>query len=159
YEVNHERELFEISKKIISEIKGLNGYVGIDYVINENGIYFMEINPRITTSYIGIQNTLNQNMAKYLINLDQLNELSNDKLEHKGVSYFSKIYKDIKSIEKLERFIKYDTFVYQLMSPPFKVSEESETCCAIVATVGKDHKEARKMFEEKRIKFNKLINF
>ncbi|MHA1895183.1 MAG: ATP-grasp domain-containing protein, partial [Candidatus Helarchaeota archaeon] len=37
YEVNHERELFEISKKIISEIKGLNGYVGIDYVINENG--------------------------------------------------------------------------------------------------------------------------
>ncbi len=159
-DVNTE-ELYEKSIKIIKTIKGLNGYVGIDYVVNENGIYFMEINPRITTSYIGIQKTLDKNLAKYLINLDYLDQYKDDILQHQGVSYFSKIYHDIYSLKKLKEFIQNDPLAYDLIAPPFKVNieNEREKCCAFLCTLGKDLNEAQNKFENKKNELIKKLNF
>ena len=159
YETHLKEELFDISKKIIKRIKGLNGYVGIDFVVSNDEIYFMEVNPRITTSYIGIQEVLNQNIANYLLNLDDLNSFQNDEIKMDGVSFFSKTYKDITSIEKLKNFIKYDTFVHQLIAPPFKVLEEKEKCSAFLAVRGNNLEEAKRNFEKKEKKFQERINF
>jgi len=157
----NQQELHDKSIKIIQAIEGLNGYVGIDYVVNESGIYFMEINPRITTSYIGIQKTLNENVAKYLINLEYLEEHKNDILEYRGVAYFSKVYHDIYSTKKLKKFIKNDPLVHELIAPPFKVNkeDEKETCCAFLCTVGKDLNEAQNRFEERKNILIKKLNF
>ncbi len=45
------------SKKALKQIEGLNGYVGVDVLVNENDIYVLEINPRITTSIAGLNIT------------------------------------------------------------------------------------------------------
>lgn len=62
-----EKEITELSEKIVQQIKGLNGYVGIDYILQEKLIYFVEINSRISTPYIVLQKNCNQNLTQSII--------------------------------------------------------------------------------------------
>lgn len=49
-------------------IPGLHGYVGIDLVLTKKGPVVIEINPRLTTSYAGLSEALNINVAELIIN-------------------------------------------------------------------------------------------
>ncbi len=54
----------KIINNVLKFIPGLNGYVGIDFILTKNqSIYVIEINPRLTCSYIGLSNFLKQNIA------------------------------------------------------------------------------------------------
>ncbi len=66
---NHhmKKEIESISKKIISEIDGLCGFIGIDYIISEDEIYFVEVNARITTPFIVLRKLSNKNLTKIII--------------------------------------------------------------------------------------------
>ena len=55
YPCVHKEEIFEESKRIVQKL-GLFGFVGIDLVVSGDRIYFMEINPRVTTSFIALSN-------------------------------------------------------------------------------------------------------
>ena len=58
-----------LADRIAKAISGLNGYVGIDVIIYGEAIYVVEINPRITTSYIALNESLNCNPAELLLDL------------------------------------------------------------------------------------------
>ncbi|WP_292460935.1 tyramine--L-glutamate ligase [Methanothermococcus sp.] len=59
-------KIIEESKKALKRIDGLNGYVGVDILIDKNNeIYVLEINPRITTSIVGLN--INPSLAKLLV--------------------------------------------------------------------------------------------
>ncbi|MDK6028779.1 ATP-grasp domain-containing protein [Ignisphaera sp. 4213-co] len=45
-----------ILESMSSCLNGLGGYIGVDVVWNDSGMYVVEVNPRITTSAIGIAN-------------------------------------------------------------------------------------------------------
>ncbi len=45
-------------------IPGLNGYVGVDLILGDDGIELIEINPRLTTSYIGLRQVVQINLAQ-----------------------------------------------------------------------------------------------
>ena len=62
-------KIYEISEKIIKSINGLKGFVGIDYIIKDNEIYFVEINSRITTPFIVLDEITDINLTKYLIDI------------------------------------------------------------------------------------------
>ena len=54
--------------KNIGNLK-IEGYYGIDFIEKYNGSFnFIEINPRLTTSYIGIRNSINLNCAELIFN-------------------------------------------------------------------------------------------
>ncbi|MHA1751900.1 MAG: ATP-grasp domain-containing protein [Candidatus Helarchaeota archaeon] len=57
---NHD-DIFKIAIDCVSSITGLNGYVGIDFVIGEKPS-IIEINPRLTTSYIGVRELLKSDL-------------------------------------------------------------------------------------------------
>lgn len=57
----------QLAQAIAMAIPGLNGYVGVDVIIDENTVYVVEINPRITTSYIGLQQSLQYNPAALIL--------------------------------------------------------------------------------------------
>lgn len=61
-------------QKLVSRIAqvfpDLFGYVGIDLIENEADCFVLEINPRLTTSFVGIENTLGLNVAKLVLLLD-----------------------------------------------------------------------------------------
>lgn len=65
----HYADFNELAQRIAETIPGLNGYVGVDVIIEEGVIYIVEINPRITTSYIGLQQSLHYNPAELILGL------------------------------------------------------------------------------------------
>lgn len=60
-------------QKIVSQIArafpDLFGYVGIDLIENEKSCFVLEINPRLTTSFVQIEEKLGVNVAKQVIDL------------------------------------------------------------------------------------------
>lgn len=59
----------QLAQTIAHAFPDLNGYVGIDVIVNGDKIYVVEVNPRITTSYIALHDSLNINPAKLILEL------------------------------------------------------------------------------------------
>ncbi len=57
----------QLVKQIAIALPTLNGYAGIDVIIEGNNVFVVEINPRITTSYIGLRESLGYNPAKLIL--------------------------------------------------------------------------------------------
>lgn len=93
--VPYEHELSDlakdISQKAVEHINGLKGYVGVDLLLDEanHDIYILEINPRLTTSYIALRRVLNINLGKAVV--DAARGILPTKLEFKDPVSFSKL--------------------------------------------------------------------
>jgi predicted ATP-grasp superfamily ATP-dependent carboligase len=48
-------------------LPGLHGYVGIDFILTDNGAVLVEINPRLTTSYAGLHEVIGCNPAEMIL--------------------------------------------------------------------------------------------
>lgn len=59
-------EAFSLAGKAVEAIPGLKGYCGVDVVLGQEGVWFMEINPRLTTSVVGLCLASVDNFAKAL---------------------------------------------------------------------------------------------
>lgn len=59
----------EIAKTVIESIDGLKGYVGVDLIIDDvnEDVSILEINPRLTTSYVALRKLLNFNLGEAII--------------------------------------------------------------------------------------------
>ena len=53
-----------LAQAAVSLIPGLNGYVGVDLILAQKEALLIEINPRLTTSYIGLRQVLDLNLAQ-----------------------------------------------------------------------------------------------
>ena len=60
-------KIYLLLNKIKSILPNLYGYVGIDVIITNRKMYIVEINPRLTTSYIGLNKTLDISLANLII--------------------------------------------------------------------------------------------
>ena len=65
----HRGAFSRLSDAIASLLPGLWGYNGIDVVCSREGIVVLEINPRLTTSYVGLGESLDRNPAKLVLDL------------------------------------------------------------------------------------------
>ena len=88
------------------DLSSLNGYFGIDFVKKaDNSLSFIEINPRLTTSYVGIRNVLEFNPMKlffikkkklpkiYNLIPHKFSEFTQIKLKYEGEYALGEIYK------------------------------------------------------------------
>jgi predicted ATP-grasp superfamily ATP-dependent carboligase len=48
-------------------IPGLRGYVGVDMVLSESDAAIIEINPRLTTAYVGLRRAMAENIAALIV--------------------------------------------------------------------------------------------
>ena len=61
-----------LALRAVAGIEGLQGCVGVDLVLGDDGVdYAIEINPRITTSYIGLRRLCRQNLAELMLKVAQ----------------------------------------------------------------------------------------
>jgi predicted ATP-grasp superfamily ATP-dependent carboligase len=44
-----------------------HGFLGIDVIFGDDGPWVIEVNPRLTTSYVGLRNCFHQNLAKIVL--------------------------------------------------------------------------------------------
>jgi predicted ATP-grasp superfamily ATP-dependent carboligase len=58
---------FRRATEVVQAIPGLKGYVGIDLVLTDHDAVVIEVNPRLTTSYVGVRQVLRQNPAALIL--------------------------------------------------------------------------------------------
>jgi tyramine---L-glutamate ligase len=57
-------QAMELAGLAVGLIPGLKGYVGVDVILSQDRVELIEINPRITTSYIGLRQVAGINLAQ-----------------------------------------------------------------------------------------------
>lgn len=62
-------ELERLTRRVISAIPGLWGYVGIDFILTNQGPVVLEVNPRMTLSHSGLHASIGANPAEMLLNM------------------------------------------------------------------------------------------
>jgi len=62
---DREQEIITTAKKVI-EVLGCQGYCGVDMIVADN-VYVIEVNPRITTSLVGIASCMKEEIAELLV--------------------------------------------------------------------------------------------
>lgn len=58
------RLVMDCARRAVSLVPGLRGYIGVDMVLTEDQFYVIEINPRLTASYVGLRQIININLAE-----------------------------------------------------------------------------------------------
>jgi predicted ATP-grasp superfamily ATP-dependent carboligase len=135
-------EAFEAAEKIVKSFRDLRGYVGVDFVLTDDEAVVIEVNPRLTTSYVGLRSVARFNPAQAIINAVLKHELPKHN-QSCGHACFSKVAMPTLSIEALQRTYGMD----EVVSPPFPVSETS-TASALIAAHGATSEEAEGRFRE-----------
>lgn len=60
-----------LARRVVDCVPGLQGYFGLDVVCTPTGVQLIEINPRLTTSYIGLRQLARGNLMACLLELMQ----------------------------------------------------------------------------------------
>jgi predicted ATP-grasp superfamily ATP-dependent carboligase len=143
-------ELTEILDKV--DFSSFTGYFGIDLIRSEESkYYFIEINPRLTTSYIGIRNVINQNPSKLILESKLGHSISkNVKVQYTSifrkldlVYTKSKFYKQSK-VDLINELIR---LIPELVTPPISLNESNPFTC-FIATKTKDLTSSKKRIQE-----------
>ncbi len=148
---NHplKEEALEAARLSVESFRGLKGYVGVDLVMTEEHPVILEVNPRITTSYIGLRRITDFNMAQAMMNSVSRGELPKDTRETGFVS-FSKIRcqpPDPNTYDKI-------CCINGIEAPPFPISDEAY---AMVLAQGRTLEDACRIFQEKKRQLANLV--
>jgi hypothetical protein len=134
---------FEAAKTIVENIEGLQGYVGVDLILSEEEVTILEVNPRLTTSYLGLRRVLNQNPAR-IISEAVTSKILPSKVNLRGCAYFQKV--------ELPDYLKIDVNKFKIIArregmaaPPFPVRGKKQ---AILVAYSQNEELARLKIEK-----------
>jgi predicted ATP-grasp superfamily ATP-dependent carboligase len=136
------RRAFAVAEKIVKSFRDLRGYVGVDLVLTEEEAVAIEVNPRLTTSYIGLRRVVNFNPAEAIVNAVLKRELPKN-IQSYGYAFFSKVETPLPTIDALQKTYE----ISETISPPFPVSS-SGTAYTLVSSYGTTVKAATASFRE-----------
>jgi predicted ATP-grasp superfamily ATP-dependent carboligase len=144
------QELTELLENV--DFTAFIGYFGIDLIkTKDSKFYFIEINPRITTSYVGLRNIINENPSRLIIK-SQIRESKPSNVTIQYTSIFKKLDLNFgKSTlkPKLTSDILNDLFklIPELVTPPISFNESNQFTC-FIATKTKDLPSSEKRVQE-----------
>jgi predicted ATP-grasp superfamily ATP-dependent carboligase len=78
---------FEYAGRAVSLVPGLRGYVGVDLLLTERECHVIEINPRLTTSYVGLRQVIDINLVEAIWRACSENALPREIILSGGVSF------------------------------------------------------------------------
>jgi predicted ATP-grasp superfamily ATP-dependent carboligase len=133
---------FEAAEEIVKAVQGFRGYVGVDLVLTEDEAVVIEVNPRLTTSYVGLRRVVNFNLAQAILNAALERELP-ARIQSCGYAYFSKVETPNPQVAALQRIYG----IEEVVSPPFPVSENG-AASALIASHGASSEEAMARLRE-----------
>jgi predicted ATP-grasp superfamily ATP-dependent carboligase len=148
----HKNKAFESAKKLVESIKGLKGYIGVDLVLTKKEPVVIEINPRLTTSYIGTRKVLNLNLAQAIIDATLEHKLPT-KQKTTGYAVFAKV----KTKNPTNKSLKETFNIPELVTPPFPNPHENTTYSLICAQ-GKTPRQAKRAFNNAKKQIHTIIN-
>ncbi len=145
------REAFAAVETVVKAFQGLRGYVGVDLVLTEKEVVVMEVNPRLTVSYVGLRKVAGFNLAQAIVNTALENELPESN-QIRGYAVFSKVNTSKPTIKTLQ--ITYS--VNSVVSPPFPVTG-NDAACTLVLSSGTTLKETQAELHEAKKHLRSII--
>jgi predicted ATP-grasp superfamily ATP-dependent carboligase len=137
-------EAFKAAKFTVECFRGLRGYVGVDMILTENAPVIIEVNPRLTTSYVGLREALNFNIAGAILNSVLKSELPRD-MKTLRCAFFSKVSVKNPKVEVL----KHTYTLNGVLTPPLPLAEDESY--ALIVSSSHDLMSARlKAYQVKR---------
>lgn len=121
------QEAFALAEKVVESFQGLQGYVGVDLVLVQDKPYVVDVNPRLTTSYVGLRKVACFNVAEALVNAVLKGKLPT-KPENHGFACFLKIETSKPTIGAFQKSSK----LGDVVSPPFPLTDNVKSCALVI---------------------------
>jgi predicted ATP-grasp superfamily ATP-dependent carboligase len=134
-----EKEALKAAERSVEGIGGSKGYVGVDMILANEGPVVLEVNPRLTTSYVGLRRVVNFNPAEALVDAVIGRKLPKN-VQCRGYSFFSKV-----EVPPRPQIITETYKMEDVISPPFPI-EGNKSAYTIIATVSTSPKGAESAF-------------
>jgi predicted ATP-grasp superfamily ATP-dependent carboligase len=148
FDHSREKEALKAAERAVESVEGLKGYVGVDMILTDEEPVVMEVNPRLTTSYVGLRRVAAFNPAETIIDAAIKQKLPKN-VQHRGYSFFSKVE------VPLRRHLFTETYrLKDVVSPPFPI--EDEKICALIAVTSTSPEEAEAKFYRTKEELLKL---
>jgi predicted ATP-grasp superfamily ATP-dependent carboligase len=132
-------EAFSAAEQVVKLFSGLCGYVGVDVILTQDKVYVLDLNPRLTTSYVGLTEVAERNLGQALIDATTHEQLSEFSVS--GVVCFAKLQTAKFTTEKFHKASNSSAIV----SPPFPFTDPS---VALLRGCGLNLQEASRRLEE-----------
>jgi predicted ATP-grasp superfamily ATP-dependent carboligase len=143
-------EALAAAKRLVESFSNLKGYVGVDLVLSNDGVFVMEVNPRLTTSYVGLRKVSVFNIAEALAQTIFDGELpKNEKTS--GFCCFGKVRVGFLSNPEWQQVCNLEA----VAAPPFPLDKTADSC-AIVQSWGKTFLEASSGLVEAKKRIQKM---
>ena len=151
---NHplKQDAFSLAEKVVESFSGLRGYVGVDLVLAKGGPYVVDVNPRLTMSYVGLRKVANFNVAGALIN-SVINGQLPFKHENQGFACFSKVETTMPSTITFQKAAQSSNII----SPPFPLDEKTKSCSLLIGKGESLDKARRDLEEAKKNLLNNIL--
>jgi predicted ATP-grasp superfamily ATP-dependent carboligase len=144
------RETFKLAEKVVESF-GLRGYAGVDLVLAKDKPVVVDVNPRLTTSYVGLCRVATFNVAEAIVNAVLKRKLPTER-ETRGFVYFSKVESPKPTVGAFEKAAQ----IREVVSPPFPLNDNVKAC-SLIAGQGESLANAQLRFEEaKKRLFNSI---
>ena len=121
-----ERKALRAAERVVEAFSGLKGYVGVDMILTEEEPVMMEVNPRLTVSYIGLNKAANFNPAEAIVNATIKRKLPKN-VQCRSYTFFSKV-----QVPSRPQIIAETFKLKDVISPPFPI-ERNKTAVALIA--------------------------
>jgi len=122
-----EKKALGIAKELLEALKGLRGYVGFDLVLTGEGPVIVEVNPRLTSSYVGLRKVVDANLSKLLVN-SVLEASLPERIKLLGYAVFSKVKIRKPTATALRRTYS----MAEVATPPFPVGNSPHSYTLLV---------------------------
>lgn len=119
---------FAATKHVVEAFGGLRGYVGVDVVLTKEAVFVVDVNPRLTTSYVGLRKVALFNPAEVMLNAVLEGELPK-KTSLSGYACFSKVSLPKPAASALSEIYP----LKEVVSPPFPFAEAVDACSLVEA--------------------------
>jgi hypothetical protein len=146
------QEALTMAEKVVELFPGLRGYVGVDLVLSDKKPFVVDVNPRLTTSYIGLRRIASFNVAHALVNAILKSELP-AKHENSGFVFFAKVETPKPTIIAFQKAAQ----ISEVVSPPFALTDNTKAC-SLLAGHGDSSEDAKLRFEETKKRLLNIIS-
>ena len=80
--LSYKNEMRELAENVVECIPGFSGYIGIDLIRSNDKLFVIDINPRFTTSLVGISESLGVNVTEKILKTFLTNEIQDINIEN-----------------------------------------------------------------------------
>ncbi len=136
---------FAAAKMLVESFDGLRGYIGVDFVLANDKAYVLEINPRLTTSFVGLRKVANFNLAQAIVDAILKGELPQAQATN-GYACFSKAAMPHCSGSEWARACGLGSVV----SPPFPLANAKKSIALLQSIAQTRQGAQRRLGEAKR---------